>query len=361
MGRSPELSRGIDAAGTRPGDTLSVPPCRPARLHPDAPPSPGPSTLDLELDTGARAGALRILASTRGDRVFERFFAAYDAAFVLPDEKEGRDGFLACLALNEGPAHARLAARLGPFREWVVVVERDGDMVGGANFICHLGGRDAATGMPAMNLNYVFVAPGHRGRGHLRDMVAASRRVASRSLGVARSPLVFIELNDPLRMSATEYARDSRVAGVDQFDRVAIWARLGARIIDFPYLQPPLSAAQGVDDGLVLGVIGSPDPQLDACLLGRHLERFFTISVLKGRDARTLEAARGQLEACDAGCARGAGFALLDPLPHLAALREAASTARAGPPRPGLRERLAARIRDGSPQRGGAHDGERND
>ena len=299
------------------------------------------------LETGPRAGTLQVRASTRGGEVFERFFAAYDTAFVLPDEKEGFDGFLECLALNHGDAHARLAARFGPFREWVLVAERDGDVVGGANFICHpVASHDGST-LLAMNLNYVFVSPAHRCRGHLRDMVEASRTLARMSFDgddIAGLPLLlFIELNDPLRMSAEDYARDSAVAGVDQFDRVAIWARLGARILDFPYLQPPLSAAQGADDGLMLGVLGAGGDALDACVLGRHLERFFAISVLKGGDARGNAAAAAQLERCDAACAAGGGFALLDPVPHLADLRAGASSAGDGGTSPGLRERLAAR------------------
>jgi len=297
------------------------------------------------LDTGARAGTLQVRASTRDGAVFGRFFAAYDGAFVLPDEKEGREGFVECLALNHGQAQARLLERFGPFREWVLVAERDGDVVGGANFICHaVAARDGAIVL-AMNLNYVFVAPGHRGRGHLRDMVEASGRLARMSFdgdAIAALPLlVFIELNDPLLMSAEDYALDNAIAGVDQFDRVAIWARLGARILDFPYLQPPLSASQAADEGLMLGVVDAGAGALDACVLGGHLERFFAISVLKDGDPRADAATRAQLDRCAQGCAAGDGFALLDPLPHLPALRAAADVARGEVPRRGLRERLA--------------------
>ena len=318
------------------------------RLHASTPLQvSGREDVAFALETGPRAGTLQVRASTRGGEVFERFFAAYDTAFVLPDEKEGFDGFLECLALNHGGAHARLAARFGPFREWVLVAERDGDVVGGANFICHpVAARDGSL-LLAMNLNYVFVSPAHRGRGHLRDMVEASRALARMSFdgdGVAGLPLLlFIELNDPLRMSAEDYARDSAIAGVDQFDRVAIWARLGARILDFPYLQPPLSAAQAADGGLMLGVLGADGDALDACVLGRHLERFFAISVLKDGDARDNAAAAAQLERCDAACSAGGGFALLDPVPHLAGLRAGASPAGGDGTAPGLRERLAAR------------------
>lgn len=303
------------------------------------------ATTIFALDTGARAGMLQVRATTRGDAVFDRFFAAYDQAFVLPDEKEGREGFLECLALNHGPAQASLLARLGPFREWVLVAERDGDVVGGANFICHVvAARDGTPGL-AMNLNYVFVAPAHRGRGHLRDMVEASRRLARMSFDGAQVealPLhVFIELNDPLRLDAQAYALDSAVAGVDQFDRVAIWARLGARLLDFPYVQPALSATQAPDDGLLLGVIGTSGDALDACVLGRHLERFFAISALKDGDPGADATTASQLSRCARACDAGDGFALLDPLPHLPALRAVRDAADFDAEGAGLRERLA--------------------
>ncbi|WP_202839792.1 GNAT family N-acetyltransferase [Luteimonas saliphila] len=303
----------------------------------------GHAEADFAIESG-RCGPLRVCASTRGDAVFDRFFAAYDHAFVLPDEKEGRDGFLACLALNHGDAQTRLLARFGPFREWVLVAERDGDVVGGANFICHAVAAHDGAPQLAMNLNYVFVTPAHRGRGHLRDMVAASRRLARMSFAGAGADAdtlslrMFIELNDPLLMEADAYALDNAVAGIDQFDRVAVWARLGARILDFPYLQPPLSKAQAADSGLMLGVVDAPGTTLDACVLGAHLERFFAISVLKDGDPRAQPATRAQLDLCAGRCAQGGGFALLDPLPHLPALR--AESGREAPRR-GFRERLA--------------------
>lgn len=291
---------------------------------------------------GGRAGPLRIEASTGPGAVFDRFFAAYDRAFVLPAEKEDRSGFLRCLALNRDPARARLAARHGPYVEWVLVA-RGGDdgVVGGANFLCHaLPGRDGDAVL-AMNLNYVFVAPAHRGRGHLRGLVAASRRLARMSFAAADAlPLyLFIELNDPLLMDASAYALDSAVAGIDQFDRVAVWARLGARILDFAYLQPPLSPGQPADTGLMLGLVDPPQPQLDACVLGGHLERFFAISVLKDGDPHADPATAAQLEACAARCEARQAIPLLDPRPRLDALRPLAGRGGTGP---GLRARLAA-------------------
>ena len=345
-----------DARG-RPGFGYAVrtPVALRATLTPTRPPGALRDT-GIDFDCSARAGApdagaatLRFRATTRPDEVFDRFHAAYDRAFILPDEKEDRDGLIQCLALNHGARYEALAARYGPYREWVAVLEEDGEVAGGANLVCHpLRGGGGASGpwLLAANLNYVFVTASHRGRGHLHRLVAACRRLVEASFVPAPGTadpatmplLLFFELNDPLRMDPEDYALDSAHAGVDQFDRVAIWGRLGARIMDFPYLQPPLSAGQAADDGLLLGVIGAPDAGLDACTLGGHLERFFSISVLKGLDARGSPASRGQLELCEAACAEGRPFALLDPQPHLDALRRMPA---GGSTRTGLRAALS--------------------
>ena len=76
--------------------------------------------------------------------------------------------------------------------------------------------------------------------------------------------------------------------------RIRLWTGLGAKIIDFPYVQPPLSARQSPDGSLLYAVLGAESEPLDACLLHAHLCRFFGISVLKGGDpmANPIAAAR---------------------------------------------------------------------
>jgi hypothetical protein len=178
-----------------------------------------------------------------------------------------------------------------------------------------------------MNLNYLFVDPQHRGRGYFRKIMGACRELVRRSFEPlptnATGPLLmFIEQNDPLKLTADEYARDSSHAGIDQVDRVRIWQRVGARIINFPYVQPALSDDQQADTGLMLSVVGVEGDVLDACLFKLHLERFFGISVLKGRDPRSDGISSEQLIICEDACRASRPIALLDPrrwLDHLGA------------------------------------------
>ena len=266
------------------------------------------------------AAGFVIDATTSGDDgLLREFYSDYDRAFVLENEKEGYDGFAECLKLNHGDAYAGLVKRYGPFREFVLVVReaKTAARLGGANFIIFpispASKRDVAL---SMNLNYVYVNPEARRKGVFRrlmgDMPGIAYRLFAQSnprdlpekwrakaLGKKFLPQVyiFIEQNDPFRMSAEDYDRDTKLTGLDQVARIGLWSRLGAKIVDFPYVQPPLSKDQHADDALAYAVLGAPGAALDAGLLRSHLERFFGISVLKGAELSAEPAVAAQLSA----------------------------------------------------------------
>lgn len=309
---------------------------------------PTDARADWTLTTGS---GLTLDVTTRPDSaLLDEFFAGYDAAFVLPDEKEDLDGFRACLALGQGEARRRHEERYGPHVE-VVVVARvagrgGGDMVGGANFIAYPLGPDLVAG----NLNYIFVKPEFRHRGLFRKLTAGCGQLMRDLFGLpAARTLTFIELNDPFVLSDADYARDSETAGVDQFDRVKIWTRLDARIVDFAYVQPPLSAQQQPDSGLIYAVLGAADlADLDPDILRRHLERFFGISVLKGVEPWDAPVAAAQLAELEAMARRGERVRLQDPGPAI----EPGRTLRAsGGPRPASFRQFLRRRSEGGDRR----------
>ncbi|GGB69875.1 hypothetical protein [Blastomonas aquatica] len=275
--------------------------------------------LTLNIADGVRA----LASDDPRSPVLMRFFAGYDRAFVLPDEREELAGFEACLALNGEYRHAfgRVHSEL------VTVFEDDaGNLLGGANFLATSMQRGAALPPAAVALNYVFVETEARGRGMLRKILAAVQQFALAALELDREnavPAMFIEQNDPLRLTAAEYATDTKHSGLDQVDRLAIWSRVGARVVDFPYVQPALSATQRADDGLIYAVIDYPGPSVDAGMLHDHLQSFFAISVLKGKLDRPDGSATGQLAAL---AARTEAVALLPMEPALALLRAGGPT-----------------------------------
>lgn len=253
------------------------------------------------------------------DPRLEEFYAAYRGAFILPNETEELSGFQACLALNRGDARAPLRAGYGPYLEACVIArdEPGGAMVGGANLIALQHEIDGATILTA-NLNYIFVPPSARGLGWFSRLLDALTAAIPSMLAIAPGDaapraLVFIEQNDPLRMEADDYASESAHSGIDQFDRLRIWAARDARVVDFPYVQPALSDDQHADDGLVYSVMGAGGATLDSCLLASHLRGFFGISVLKGAPLASDPVASRQLDALAIACRQHAPVPLLDP------------------------------------------------
>lgn len=255
--------------------------------------------------------------------IFDRFFEGFDRAFVLPNEKEDREGFQTCLGLNHGPVYRQLSAMYGPYREICLVAEEDTQEIGGANFIA----MSALDGLVTANLNYIFVNAGMRGRGYLVKLLRGVREIVQTLFSPTPAEvLIFIEQNDPFRMSVEDYARDTKFTGLDQFDRLRIWSRLGAKVVDFPYRQPPLSSASAVDDTLLYSVLGASALRLDACVLLAHLRLFFGVSVLKGAPLSDNSAALSQLTALERPCKTKSTIALLDPEPLLACLKARGDT-----------------------------------
>ncbi|MDX2236433.1 MAG: hypothetical protein NW203_02605 [Hyphomonadaceae bacterium] len=270
------------------------------------------------------ADGLRLfLTTTAKSPVFERFFAGYDRAFVLPNEKEDAEGFARCFDLNHGADYARLSALYGPYREVSFVAEdaADGATIGGANFIA----MPVADAIVTANLNYIYIEQARRGKGDFSRLYAAVREAVASAFPAQAAGgaqvLIFIEQNDPFRMSEEDYRRDSDFTGLDQFDRLRIWAKRGAKVVDFSYVQPPLSADQDADDTLLYSVLGAPGDSLSACVLEGHLRRFFGVSVLKGANLADNKPASAQVEALHRGCIAGEEIALLDPAPLLSRIR----------------------------------------
>lgn len=250
-----------------------------------------------------RSGLLAEGSTASDSPLLAEFFASYDRAFVLPDEKEEREGFERCLELNEGRAYDELSSRVGEYAEPIVIV-RDPDsgrLLAGANFL--VAPLREPWPMLTMNLNYIFVDQAGRRGGVFSRLLADLDQIAG-ELFERRTPdtlpmLIFIEQNDPARMDPHAYALDTAHSGLDQVERLRIWARRGAKLIDFPYVQPPLSSEQRPDPNLLYAVLGVESESLDPRILRQHLALFFGVSVLKGRDPRTEPAAWEQLTQLD--------------------------------------------------------------
>ncbi len=227
---------------------------------------------------------------------FDCFFRGYSTIFIPPNERESLDGFRTCLSYNDTIKYKHEHSAFGPFREFVLIL-REGKSelpAAGANFVCY---PMISDGILSIHSNYAYVLPAFRRRGYLRSMYMQMARIALSYAsefnyrGTKPRVVIFGEQTDPFRMTLKQFNFDAAIANIDSFSRFLVWSRLGARILDFPYIQPPLSYELSSDHTLFLRVIFIDDGlapntsgrrrQLSPQLVKEHLRRFFAVSVLK--------------------------------------------------------------------------------
>jgi len=220
---------------------------------------------------------------------FRSFYAMYEAAFPIEDEREPPEAFDAILALN---AELALQSVHGPYREMVVAIRAwdGGPIIGGHVFGMTTSAAHRASGIAASVQGiYTFVHPDMRGTLSIREVAEYSQHTASRIFaprGFAQrlAPPILFEVNNPLRMSDEEIALDTRLSGTDPFRRYAFWRRSGFRPLDFPYVQPALRAGASAIAYLDLFCTHAGMDRLPASVLLAHLSAFISVSCIKGED-----------------------------------------------------------------------------
>ena len=214
--------------------------------------------------------------------ILDQFFKEYDHAFILPEEKETLKGFQISMAFNANETGRSLIDLYGPFTECIMILTsgQNPECLAGANFTIFL-----KPDLITVNLSYLFVSRWARGHGYMRLMIEQIRSTI-RAIYKAHSDLsifIFVELNDPHKMSSQAYRRDSQHTGLDQIERMKIWQHLGARVINFDYSQPALDDRTDPADYLLYATLSDGFKTLPASLLHDHLLSFFAISILKGK------------------------------------------------------------------------------
>jgi len=121
------------------------------------------------------------------------------------------------------------SAQTGSRRNFLVVAELDGRVVGGTLFHWLA---DARSGFSS----FLGVDRGLRRQGIARRMHAERFKILDRAAG-GQAPGVFIDVVNPHRLSAAELAREKAV-GSDPWARRQAFAQLGFRQVDIRYEQP---------------------------------------------------------------------------------------------------------------------------
>ncbi|OLD39883.1 MAG: hypothetical protein AUI57_01555 [Candidatus Rokubacteria bacterium 13_1_40CM_2_68_8] len=177
----------------------------------------------------ARASSdIRDLGTSPADRDLLRAFYTdlFIPAFADADERESLVNIQRYLELK--------AAGWYGANNYHIRVLLDGGRLVGGTIADYLAGPN--TGV----IEFLVVAPGQRERGlgrRLLDDVETALAEDARAAGAPGLRAVVAEMNDPFHGS---FAPDS----MDPFTRLLVWSRWGYSKLDFPYVQPALSAQQ---------------------------------------------------------------------------------------------------------------------
>lgn len=135
----------------------------------------------------------------------------------------------------------------------ILLAELDGGPIGGSVF-------DYLAEPNAGIIEFLFIGAAHRLRGLGKSLLDETARILERDARAAAArPLAAIvaEMNDPFRPGATP-------DNLDPFVRCAMWGRWGFSKMQFPYVQPALSAGQRPVEGLALIARPAQGPASDA-------------------------------------------------------------------------------------------------
>lgn len=247
------------------------------------------------------AGLRFDLIDDAGDPNLRRFYALYEKIFTLEDERESYDGFDEVFGFNRD---SRLLAKFGFFNESAICVSdaESGELVAATNFTIYelpAQVRDA-TGIDGTgHVVYLFVRPDFRMLGVASRLLRVMKRYCQNLLhgkrgadallsppAAGRRILHLCEQNAPEQMTLAEYIEDNRHARIDQCERLVWWHNQGYRRLDFRYIQPPLDDTKAPCTNLTLNLeVDAGVDSVPTALVRAHLERFLSISVLKGADA----------------------------------------------------------------------------
>lgn len=215
-------------------------------------------------------------------------YEVYKTSFPHPDEQEPFHAFVKILALNSDQA---IQHQFGPYREIVLAISprSTGQIVGGLVIGVTSGPEHLTAGFAAsVQAIYLFVYRDWRKYLVPRDVINEIHRHALMAFPpppdfAGNDIAIFFEANNPVRMSPEEIAEDFDNSETDPFRRYMSWRERGDPL-NFRYVQPALDASKSPVHFLDLFYMGR-GTDVPAAMLLKHLYRFVSVSVLKGRDA----------------------------------------------------------------------------
>lgn len=206
---------------------------------------------------------------------FDGLFRLYEASFPDASETESREKWEALLAGTRDDGYTLAFA-----------LARDGEGVAGG--IAYEYYPQSACGL----LTYVFVAPRARRHGVARELIRRALEALEQTAGGSLR-CVFAEAENP-----EEAAQQGIRSAIDPHERLEALARLGARRVDVPYVQPALEKGQPPALHLYLLLFHPPAAtRLERGVLEAFLREFYASLGYTGpRAEETLAATLGPRE-----------------------------------------------------------------
>ena len=198
--------------------------------------------------------ALRAAEPERFAALWRDFRPIYIEAFPTPSEREDETTWLPWLDRDDPPPQ--------PWFDLSLALAPESDSVLGAPVYEYYRGRNARLS------TYLLVRRERRGRGigrTLAEHMHTRMRAMARASG-ADAPICYAEAQDPDLLDA-EHRASAR-------ERLAIYARLGARRLDIPYVQPALAPGKVPARHLTLLAFGVPEV-LGAAPVLRFLAEYY--------------------------------------------------------------------------------------
>lgn len=184
--------------------------------------------------------------------LLDQFIALYTSTFTDPREKENPELWAENMWGGK---------QLNP-RTHILVAQENQRLLGGVAFEYY---QESRNGL----ITYLAVIPGYRKRGLARALLNESRQILENEARQAGKALNYIlaEVEDPSKI------KDSN--GFDPKTRIEVFARLGAKIVGIPYIQPKLEGGAGSCDYLLLIAMFESGNYIPGSLLKLFFREFF--------------------------------------------------------------------------------------
>jgi len=221
-----------------------------------------------------------IIVSPNG-RELKKFYSAYKKVFTLREEQESYSGFKRVMGFNK---RKDLKEKYGFFEEVIINYLLKGEVIAAVNFsvysmpsfIKKRYGIDATS-----HIIYIFVDKKYREHGLGSRLLLDAEKTARKIM--KGKTMFFIDENNPRKMSIKE-RKESYRCGTSEKKRILWWENHGFKELDFNYIQLPLGLKEKACKYLMLAVRTRKN-NIPSEIVKEHLERYFSLSVLKGQEA----------------------------------------------------------------------------